>query len=170
MTDRAHQRNHPPITRHRSTHRHASLDRVVIHVTERNEVRIEPRQDRQPTTNRRQRQPFALIDRDHRRVCRTGPLNPDELQHVTTSNLERIDVNDREEHLQVIDHGQRRVRPQPGTHRHHARHTIVTDRANGRVDHRHNYPSRTHWIIPTANAEPATVGDRVTCRTSTSPA
>ena len=117
MPDRSHQRDHPPITRHRSTHRHAALDRVVIQVTERDEVRVEAGQDRQPASDRRQRQTLGLVDRDHRRVGRTGPLDADELQHVPASDLERVDVDDREEHLQVIDDRQRRVRSQPGVNR-----------------------------------------------------
>ena len=35
MPDRANQRDHPPVTRHRGTHRHAALHRVVVEFTER---------------------------------------------------------------------------------------------------------------------------------------
>ena len=36
---------------------------------------------------------------------------------MTAANLERVDVDDREEDLQVIDHRQRRVRSQPRVNR-----------------------------------------------------
>ncbi len=114
MPHRSNQWDHPPVTRHRRAHRHAALHRVVVEFSERDEVRIEPRQRRQSTTDRRQRQPLRGVDRHHRRIGRTGPLDADELEHVTSPNVERVDVDDREEHLQVVDNRQRRVRSQPG--------------------------------------------------------
>ena len=118
MPDRSNQRDHPPITRHRRPHRHAALDRVVVEFTERarDANRTPPRVD-----NRRRivdnANPSGLVDRDHRRVGRTGPLDADELEHVTASDVERVDVDDGEEHLQVVDNRQRRVRSQPGVDR-----------------------------------------------------
>ena len=52
VPDRANQRHHPPIASHRGSHRHAPLHRVVIQVTERAQVRIEPRDRRQATPDR----------------------------------------------------------------------------------------------------------------------
>jgi hypothetical protein len=42
VSDRANQRDHPPIPRHRGPHRHAALHGVVVEFTERDEVCIEP--------------------------------------------------------------------------------------------------------------------------------
>ncbi len=71
MPHRAQRRDHPPITRHRRPHRHAPLHRIVIELTKRAQMRIEPtcpRQTaswcpsscdgRQATSDRRQRQPL----------------------------------------------------------------------------------------------------------------
>ena len=138
MPNRSNQRDHPPITRHRRTHRHAALHRIVVEFPDRDEVRIEPRHRRQTTTNGRQRQPVGLIDRDHRRIGRTGPLDADELEHMTSPDLQRVDVDDGEEHLQVVNDRQRRVRSK-------ARHEPTPNsrrRVDGRASERRANPSQ----------------------------
>ncbi len=89
----------------------------MIEFTDRDQMRIEPRHRRQPATNSRQRQPVRGPDRGHVARQRTRPLSTDELQHITTTNLNRIAVDHGEEHLQVVRDRQCRVRPQPGMDR-----------------------------------------------------
>ena len=57
MPDRANERDHPPITRHRGAHRHAALHRVVVEFPERDQMRTEPGDRRQPPSDRRHANP-----------------------------------------------------------------------------------------------------------------
>ena len=109
-----HQRHRPgPATRPASLQ--AAWHRVRRHrrVATSDEIGVEARHRRQPTSDRARRQTrLAIRHADHRPVA---TLMSEELEHVRRPHRHRIRVDHGEEHLQVERHRPHRVRPTPAS-------------------------------------------------------
>ena len=111
---RAHQRLTPSVTS-MPTRRQAPGHRVDVDtgIAAGDQIAIERRHRRQPTPDRRRRQPRAAI-RDPHHVLGAHPspaLRGHEAEHIRGAHLHRVLGDDREERLQIVRVGPHRVRP-----------------------------------------------------------
>ena len=89
--------------------------RTRCHITTHNQIVIEPRDRSQPTLDRPCRQTRLTVLDPHHVARHAGlTLHRNKPQHISRDNLDRIHLNDREEHLQVIGLSQQRVRRDAG--------------------------------------------------------
>lgn len=156
-------------------------DRVRDNVPTSLQVSEEPRDARQPPSDRARRDPRRITARHHSldqpRIDAAGPLGGDEPKHISRYNLVRVLVDDPEEHPQVVRRSQYRVWPaptlqeleivvhqrHPDADRHLPRRPTRTDQT--RIHDRHFRPSNLRGEQPPRLIE---MSCKITCITSMS--